>query len=118
VPTLAESGLPNYGFDAWIAVVRPAGLPKPMVQKYYTDFKTVLAQEEVQDALAAQGIAVLAGDGIGPEIVAEAVKVLGGAAGTTVPVRTEASAPMGAAAYLLRLPYGLEILARSEAVAV
>ena len=59
MPTLAESGLPNYSFDAWIAVVGPAGLPKPIVQKYYTDFKTVLAQKEVQDALAAQGIAVI-----------------------------------------------------------
>ena len=59
VPTLAESGLPNYSFDAWIAVVGPAGLPKPIVQKYYTDFKTVLAQKEVQDALAAQGIVVI-----------------------------------------------------------
>lgn len=56
VPTLAESGLPNYGFDAWIALVGPAGLPAPMVQKVYADTKTVLAQKDVQDALAAQGI--------------------------------------------------------------
>jgi tripartite-type tricarboxylate transporter receptor subunit TctC len=59
VPTLAESGLPNYGFDAWIALVGPAGLPAPMVQKYYTDTKTVLAQKDVQDALAQQGITVI-----------------------------------------------------------
>ncbi len=59
VPTLAESGLPNYSFDAWIALVGPAGLPAPMVQKYYTDTKTVLAQKDVQDALAQQGITVI-----------------------------------------------------------
>jgi tripartite-type tricarboxylate transporter receptor subunit TctC len=59
VPTLAESGLPNYSFDAWIALVGPAGLPAPLVQKYYTDMKTVLAQKEVQDALAQQGITVI-----------------------------------------------------------
>ena len=58
VPTLAESGLPNYSFDAWIAVIGPAGLPAQIVQKYYADFKTVLAQTEVKDVLAAQGIAV------------------------------------------------------------
>jgi tripartite-type tricarboxylate transporter receptor subunit TctC len=51
--------LPNYGFDAWIALVGPAGLPAPMVQKYYTDTKTVLAQKDVQDALAQQGITVI-----------------------------------------------------------
>ncbi|MDZ5455884.1 Bug family tripartite tricarboxylate transporter substrate binding protein [Azohydromonas lata] len=59
VPTLAESGLPNYSFDAWIALVGPAGLPAPMVQKYYADTKTVLAQKEVQDALVQQGITVI-----------------------------------------------------------
>lgn len=59
VPTLAESGLPNYSFDAWIALVGPAGLPAHMVQKYYTDTKTVLAQKEVQDALVQQGITVI-----------------------------------------------------------
>lgn len=36
-----------------------AGLRQPIVQKYYTDFKTVLAQKEMQDALAAQGITVI-----------------------------------------------------------
>jgi tripartite-type tricarboxylate transporter receptor subunit TctC len=59
VPTLAESGLPNYSFDAWLAAVGPAGLPAPVVQKLYGDFKTVLAQKEVQDALAAQGIVII-----------------------------------------------------------
>lgn len=59
LPTLAEAGLPDYSFDAWIAVVGPAGLSKPIVRKYYTDFKAVLGQKEVQDALAAQGIAVI-----------------------------------------------------------
>jgi tripartite-type tricarboxylate transporter receptor subunit TctC len=59
VPTLAESGLPNYSFDAWIALVGPAGLPAPIVQKYYSDIKAVLAQKEVQDALVQQGITVI-----------------------------------------------------------
>ena len=56
VPTLAASGLPNYSFDAWIAVIGPAGLPKPLVQKIYADVKAALATSEVQEALAAQGI--------------------------------------------------------------
>ncbi|MEK8025809.1 Bug family tripartite tricarboxylate transporter substrate binding protein [Pseudaquabacterium rugosum] len=60
VPTLAESGLPNYVFDAWIAVIGPAGLPRPVVQKYYADVKTVLSMKDVQDAMANQGIAIIA----------------------------------------------------------
>ena len=61
VPTLAESGLPRYSFDAWIALIGPAGLPQPLVQKIHADVKTVLAQKEVQDALAAQGITIIGG---------------------------------------------------------
>lgn len=60
VPTLAESGLPGYSFDAWIAAVGPAGLPGPILQKYYADLKAVLSTKEVARALAAQGIAVIA----------------------------------------------------------
>jgi 3-isopropylmalate dehydrogenase len=32
VPSLAEEGLPNYSFDAWIALIGPAGLPKVLAQ--------------------------------------------------------------------------------------
>lgn len=59
VPTLAESGLPNYSFDAWLAVIGPADLPKPEVDKLYQDLKKVVATPEVQQALGAQGIATI-----------------------------------------------------------
>lgn len=61
VPTLAETGLPNYSFDAWLALVGPAELPPAVVQKLYLDMKKVLASKEVLDALTAQGIAVIGG---------------------------------------------------------
>ncbi|GHC94266.1 hypothetical protein GCM10007320_46040 [Pseudorhodoferax aquiterrae] len=56
VPTLAEFGLPRYGFDAWIAVVGPAGMAPAVVHKTAADLQAVLASKEVADALAAQGI--------------------------------------------------------------
>lgn len=59
VPTLAESGLPNYSFDAWLAVIGPADLPRPLVDKLYQDLKKVVATPEVQQALSAQGIATI-----------------------------------------------------------
>lgn len=59
VPTLAESGLPNYSFDAWLAVIGPADLPKPVVDKIYQDLKKVVASAEVQQSLGAQGIATI-----------------------------------------------------------
>ena len=56
VPTLAESGLPNYSFDAWIALVGPAGLPANVVQETYANMRKVMADKGVQDLMAAQGI--------------------------------------------------------------
>lgn len=61
VPTLAESGLPGYSFDAWLAVIAPGGTPRPVIQELYQKFRTALAVREVQDNLAAQGITVLHG---------------------------------------------------------
>lgn len=59
VPTLAESGLPNYSFDAWIAAIGPAGMAPVQVQKYFNDFKAVMKSPEVQTTLTAQGIATV-----------------------------------------------------------
>ena len=56
VPTLAESGLPNYRFEGWLALVGPAALPRPIVERMHTAIVTALAQKDVQDALAAQGV--------------------------------------------------------------
>lgn len=61
VPTLAESGLPGYSFDAWLAVIAPGGTPKPIVQDLYQKFRTALASQDVQRNLEAQGITVLNG---------------------------------------------------------
>ena len=59
MPTLAESGLPNYSFDAWLALIGPADLPKSTVDKLYQDVKKAVASPEVQQAFAAQGIATI-----------------------------------------------------------
>ena len=56
VPTLAESGLPNYRFEGWLALVGPAGLPQPLVDRIHSGLQSVLAQKDVRDALQAQGV--------------------------------------------------------------
>jgi tripartite-type tricarboxylate transporter receptor subunit TctC len=56
IPTLAESGLPNYNFEPWIAFIGPAGLPQAIVDRIYAETKAALASREVQDAFAAQGL--------------------------------------------------------------
>lgn len=61
VPTFAESGLPDYRFEGWLALVGPAALPDDVVDRLGKAFAVAIARPDVRDALAAQGI--LPGDG-------------------------------------------------------
>uniref|UniRef100_UPI003365950F tripartite tricarboxylate transporter substrate binding protein n=1 Tax=Variovorax brevis TaxID=3053503 RepID=UPI003365950F len=56
VPTLAQAGVPKYSFDAWISMVAPGGLPKPIVDSSYAAVKTSMASPEVQRMLEGQGL--------------------------------------------------------------
>ena len=48
VPTLAESGYPDFAFATWQAVVGPAGLPKEVVDKLNAAIREAMATPEVQ----------------------------------------------------------------------
>lgn len=56
VPTLAEAGVPAYSFDAWIALIGPAGLPKPVVERSTAAVRAALASPEAQAAITGQGL--------------------------------------------------------------
>ncbi|CAG9183062.1 tripartite tricarboxylate transporter substrate binding protein [Cupriavidus pinatubonensis] len=58
VPTLAESGLPQYNFDAWLAVVGPAGMSPQNVGYLQSKIRATLLERHVQDMLAQQGVLV------------------------------------------------------------
>ena len=64
VPTVAEAGVPGYSFDAWIALIGPAGLPRSVVDADHAAVRTALASPEAQTALSAQGLTIL---GTGPD---------------------------------------------------
>ena len=64
VPTLAEAGVPKYAFDAWVALIAPSGLPKPMVDSYASAISTAIASPEARAAVMGQGLMVL---DMGPE---------------------------------------------------
>ena len=59
VPTLAEAGVPGYSFDAWMALVAPAGLPKPVLDRLHAAARTAMAAPEVKDLFAMQGITAI-----------------------------------------------------------
>ncbi|WP_460483585.1 Bug family tripartite tricarboxylate transporter substrate binding protein [Comamonas humi] len=56
VPTMAEAGVPAYSFDAWIALLGPPGLGKPIVDSYAAAIKSAMASPEAQAAIAGQGL--------------------------------------------------------------
>ncbi len=60
IPTLAESGLPGFEFESWIAVIGPAGMPAPVVADAYRRIKETVANKEIQDSFLAQGFTLTA----------------------------------------------------------
>lgn len=58
VPTLAEEGLPDYDFDAWIAMVGPKDMPAELVDRLYAETKAVLEDPAVAEYFAGQGVVV------------------------------------------------------------
>jgi tripartite-type tricarboxylate transporter receptor subunit TctC len=48
VPTLRESGLPNFEVVGWFALYGPAKLPQPLVQRYAEATRKALASDELK----------------------------------------------------------------------
>jgi tripartite-type tricarboxylate transporter receptor subunit TctC len=55
VPTIAESGLPDYKYDSWFGMMAPAGTPKTILNKVNQDIAKVLQMPDVSARLNAQG---------------------------------------------------------------
>jgi len=76
IPTVAESGVPDYEFSTWFAVVAPAGTPPDIVKRINADIGRVLRLPEVRDAMARQGAEVVGGSTqkLGDYVKAEVVR--------------------------------------------
>jgi tripartite-type tricarboxylate transporter receptor subunit TctC len=55
VPTLAESGVPGYGFDTWFIAFAPANTPKPIIDKLNAALNKALSSPELKDKLIKDG---------------------------------------------------------------
>jgi tripartite-type tricarboxylate transporter receptor subunit TctC len=55
VPTLTEQGL-DFDVSAWFGVVAPAGTPRPIVDRYYTEIAKAMSQPEVRGKLSGIGM--------------------------------------------------------------
>ena len=61
VPTLAEAGVPNAEMLQWFAVLGPAGMPQPIVQKLNSEINAILKQPDVVEKIASQGGEIIGG---------------------------------------------------------
>lgn len=71
VPTMVESGLPDFVVTPWWGIFAPAGTPKPIVDKLNRDIVAVLKSEDVRKFFASQGTDIVANS---PEQFATYVK--------------------------------------------
>jgi tripartite-type tricarboxylate transporter receptor subunit TctC len=56
VPTMAESGFPDFDVLGWLGIVAPKGLDPAVQKKIHDDLKTALATESVKAALGRLGM--------------------------------------------------------------
>jgi tripartite-type tricarboxylate transporter receptor subunit TctC len=53
VPTVAESGVPEYVYTVWFGLWAPKNTPKPIVEKLYAEIQKALADPKVKERIAA-----------------------------------------------------------------
>ena len=56
VPTVAESGLPDFEVSSWYGVVGPAGLPVEVVARLNADINKALLEPELKERMTSLGI--------------------------------------------------------------
>jgi tripartite-type tricarboxylate transporter receptor subunit TctC len=56
VPTVGESGLPDFNFNSWFALVAPKGTPGPIVDRLYASVRRSLDDADTRRQLVALGI--------------------------------------------------------------
>jgi tripartite-type tricarboxylate transporter receptor subunit TctC len=55
VPSIAESGYPDYAFEVWYAFIAPAATPAPIVARLNAEINKVVRDPEMRARFAAQG---------------------------------------------------------------
>ncbi|MEP6942645.1 MAG: tripartite tricarboxylate transporter substrate binding protein [Betaproteobacteria bacterium] len=56
VPTVAESGYPEFDVDLWYGLLAPAGTPKDVVARLNAEITQILSAPEMRETLAGQGL--------------------------------------------------------------
>lgn len=60
LPTVAESGIPGFDMDGWLALMGPAGIPTPIAERVSTEVIKALKQPDVAKYVTESGGSVVA----------------------------------------------------------
>lgn len=60
VPSMAESGLPNFDATIWIGFLAPAGTPTAIIDKYNTEMRRILRNPEMRERIESADFKVVA----------------------------------------------------------
>lgn len=60
VPTMIESGFPDFVATSWIGLLTTGGTPRPVIDRYHRELVKILAAPEVRDRLTAMEFEVVA----------------------------------------------------------
>jgi len=71
IPTVAEAGVPGYGFDISVGYLAPAGTPRAVVQRLNSEINVALKVPEVRHVLETAGIPAVGGT---PEAFGDAIR--------------------------------------------
>ena len=71
IPTVAEAGVPGYGFDISVGYLAPAGTPRAAIQRLNEEINRALKLPEVRQTLETAGIPPVGGT---PEEFAQAIR--------------------------------------------
>lgn len=55
IPTIAESGYPDFNVNPWFGLFVPAGTPEGVIQKMNNDINEILEKPEIKERFAASG---------------------------------------------------------------
>ena len=56
LPTVAESGVPNFDYSSWIALFAPRGTPNDVVQRLRVEIDRILARPDIKERFAKSGL--------------------------------------------------------------
>lgn len=62
VPTIAESGVPQFNVGVWLGILAPLGTPKPVIARINAEISKVLAVPEVRERFATLGYEAVGGE--------------------------------------------------------